>query len=75
VTADLLERDRELKTLNTPLDTVTSRQGRVAVIAGEAGIGKTALVEYFMLPDMIRSTTLFHLRFIGDLSAPRNVRS
>jgi DNA-binding CsgD family transcriptional regulator/tetratricopeptide (TPR) repeat protein len=44
----LLERERELATLNALLDECAAGQGRVAVISGEAGIGKTALVEHFL---------------------------
>jgi DNA-binding CsgD family transcriptional regulator len=42
---NLLERDRELAVLSTLLDSITAGQGRIAVVSGEAGIGKTSLVE------------------------------
>ncbi len=42
---DLLERERELASLAALLDETTAGRGRVAVIHGEAGIGKTSLVE------------------------------
>jgi predicted ATPase len=42
----LLERDQEVAALAALLDESVSGQGRVAVISGEAGIGKTALVEH-----------------------------
>jgi DNA-binding NarL/FixJ family response regulator len=47
-TSDLLERSRQLDALGAMLDAVrgTSR-GRVALVAGEAGAGKTALVRRF----------------------------
>src|SRR4051794_5381978 len=45
---NLLERDRELAVLNTLLDEIAAGQGRVAVVSGEAGIGKTSLVERFL---------------------------
>ncbi len=45
---DLVERDRELAALNALLDEIISDQGRIALIAGEAGIGKTSLVERFL---------------------------
>jgi DNA-binding CsgD family transcriptional regulator len=48
MTADLLERDRELLALDTLLGEVMTGQGRIALISGEAGIGKTALVERFV---------------------------
>lgn len=44
----LLERAGELDALAGALATVTSsRQGRIALVAGEAGIGKTALLRHF----------------------------
>src|SRR5262249_4099652 len=42
----LLERDQEVAALAALLDATVSGQGRVAVISGEAGIGKTALVDH-----------------------------
>lgn len=42
----LLERDQEVATLVALVDECVGGQGRVAVISGEAGIGKTALVEH-----------------------------
>jgi DNA-binding CsgD family transcriptional regulator/tetratricopeptide (TPR) repeat protein len=44
----LLERDRELAALDALLDQIAAGQGRIALISGEAGIGKTALVERFL---------------------------
>lgn len=44
---DLLERERFLGDLATLLGDVAARGGRTAVVSGEAGIGKTALVERF----------------------------
>jgi DNA-binding CsgD family transcriptional regulator/tetratricopeptide (TPR) repeat protein len=46
MTAILLEREHELATLVAGLDETTKGQGHVFVISGEAGIGKTALVEH-----------------------------
>jgi DNA-binding CsgD family transcriptional regulator/tetratricopeptide (TPR) repeat protein len=46
--ANLLERDHELATLHTLLGEATAGAGRIALISGEAGIGKTALVERFI---------------------------
>src|SRR5579863_10312781 len=44
----LLERSPELNALELALATVTSGgRGRIALIAGEAGIGKTALLRQF----------------------------
>jgi DNA-binding CsgD family transcriptional regulator len=45
---NLLERDRELAALAAQLEETTTGQGRIALISGEAGIGKTALVERFI---------------------------
>ena len=44
----LLERDPYLDQLSDLLRTATSAQGRTVLISGEAGIGKTALVEQFV---------------------------
>jgi DNA-binding CsgD family transcriptional regulator/tRNA A37 threonylcarbamoyladenosine biosynthesis protein TsaE len=43
----LLERENQLKTLNNLFTSVQSGNGKVAVITGEAGIGKTSLIEEF----------------------------
>jgi DNA-binding CsgD family transcriptional regulator/tetratricopeptide (TPR) repeat protein len=44
---ELLERDLFLRELDTALKEVVLGQGRVALVSGEAGIGKTSLVEHF----------------------------
>ncbi len=44
---DLLERDRHLDALGRWLREATAGQGRLVLIGGEAGVGKTALVECF----------------------------
>ncbi|HRE29553.1 MAG TPA: AAA family ATPase, partial [Anaerolineales bacterium] len=44
----LLERAGELETLAATWDQVTAGSGRVVLVSGEAGIGKTALVEAFV---------------------------
>lgn len=43
----LLERDSFLGQLDTTLQEVVTGQGRLALVSGEAGIGKTSLVDYF----------------------------
>ncbi len=45
---DLLERDHCFDQLSELLRTATTGNGRTVLISGEAGIGKTALVEQFM---------------------------
>jgi predicted ATPase len=45
---DLLERDEELAALHTLLEEVVAGPGRIALVSGEAGIGKTTLVERFL---------------------------
>lgn len=44
---ELLERERFLQALSAALSRVVAGSGHTAVISGEAGIGKTALVEHF----------------------------
>jgi DNA-binding CsgD family transcriptional regulator/tetratricopeptide (TPR) repeat protein len=48
MTGDLLERDRELAALDALLSETETDQGRIAIVSGEAGIGKTSLVERFL---------------------------
>lgn len=45
---NLLERDASLKTLTDALRGAAAGTGRIALVYGEAGIGKTALVENFL---------------------------
>ncbi len=45
---NLLERERELAALDALLGEVAANQGRIALVTGEAGIGKTSLVERFL---------------------------
>jgi predicted ATPase len=45
---DLLERDEQLRRLNDALAQAAAGRGRIVVIAGEAGGGKTSLVERFI---------------------------
>src|SRR4051794_11515682 len=44
----LLERDELLTVLKDALDSATTRQGRLVVLTGEAGAGKSALVRAFL---------------------------
>lgn len=45
---DLLERDHNFDQLSELLRTAITDNGRIVLISGEAGIGKTALVEQFV---------------------------
>jgi predicted ATPase len=55
--ANLLERDAFLLTLVQQLGQVQAGQGRVALVSGEASVGKTSLVERFLeqQPESIRA--------------------
>lgn len=44
----LLERDSDLSLLAAALDEATAGQGRIALVSGEAGIGKTSLISHFI---------------------------
>lgn len=46
--AELLERDEFLLTLNQSLRQAVEGRGRIVLVSGEAGIGKTSLVECFV---------------------------
>ena len=52
---DIIERDQQLKGLADAWRQVKSGKGRIALISGEAGIGKTSLVERFV-SEQARST-------------------
>lgn len=47
----LLERDSYLEVLNSSLDRIAGGAGRVVLISGEAGIGKTSLIQQFATAD------------------------
>jgi DNA-binding CsgD family transcriptional regulator/tetratricopeptide (TPR) repeat protein len=46
--AHLLERDQHVQVLDEALRQAAAGHGRVTVVSGEAGIGKTSLVEHFL---------------------------
>ena len=46
--SDVLERDDEIAYLHEQFDEASDGRGRVVFIAGEAGVGKTALVQQFL---------------------------
>ncbi|MBX9245264.1 AAA family ATPase [Actinotalea ferrariae] len=52
----LMEREHALRALADALDDVRDGRGRVVLVSGEAGIGKTSLVEHFLarLPGDVR---------------------
>src|SRR5690242_7172820 len=56
---ELLERDSFLLTLDDLLSQATAGHGRVALISGEAGIGKTSLVERFLEQRQAPTRTLW----------------
>src|SRR4029450_12233465 len=45
---ELLERDHALCQLDAALEDATAGQGRIVLVSGEAGIGKTSLIERFI---------------------------
>jgi DNA-binding CsgD family transcriptional regulator/tetratricopeptide (TPR) repeat protein len=65
----LLERDDALATLAQARDAAARGEGRVAVVTGEPGIGKTTLVSRFLADAGERSRVL--LGTCDDLSIPR----
>ena len=47
---ELLERDHELQALAVALGEATAGEGRIVLVSGEAGIGKTSFVDRFIVP-------------------------
>ena len=45
---ELLERDQDLHKLAASFDEVVAGRGRIALVSGEAGIGKTSFVDHFI---------------------------
>ena len=55
---ELLERDAPLRSLAGSLREAAARDGRISLVYGEAGIGKTALVEGFLAAHCAEARTL-----------------
>src|SRR5262245_10203195 len=55
----LLEREPALEALAATLDEAAAGQGRVALVYGEAGIGKTSLVDRFAHAPGVAARTLW----------------
>jgi predicted ATPase len=66
---ELLERELSLRALNSALAEATLGSGRVVLIGGEAGIGRTSLVEYFT--QKLSPTICFLWGACDDLFTPR----
>lgn len=65
----LLERDLELALLTQLLEGLDETGGRVVLIRGEAGIGKSALVRELL--GAIEDTVRVHVGFCDDLDTPQ----
>ncbi|HFQ93545.1 MAG TPA: ATP-binding protein, partial [Anaerolineae bacterium] len=69
---ELFERDAPLRELETALQEAVGGNGRIVLISGEAGIGKTSLVEHFAQNQTCRALwgmcdALFTPRPLGPL--------
>jgi predicted ATPase len=65
---DLLERDVELDELTSLLERVASAEGYLVLLGGEAGVGKTALVNH--LCDRAGATVRVLIGTCDPLSTP-----
>ena len=65
----LLERQRELETLNRCLQDARATAGKLVLVAGEAGLGKSSLVEHFALEHRREARTVWGA--CDALSTPR----
>ncbi|MGH8925378.1 MAG: ATP-binding protein [Acidimicrobiia bacterium] len=65
----LLERETQIDTLVHLLDEAGQGRGSLALVAGEAGVGKTSLVK--ALADMVRNRSLVLVGACDPLSTPR----
>ena len=69
LTMMLLEREKELDLLNGLFDELPTSGGKIVLIRGEAGIGKTSLVNSFI--DGVRDIATIRVGFCDDLETPR----
>ena len=67
--AALLEREEALSTLEAAFGAVVAGRGGVALVSGEAGIGKTSLVRAFVATERRATRVLFGA--CDDLAVPR----
>lgn len=65
----LLEREKELSLLTDMLEDLGDSGGKVVLIRGEAGIGKSSLVERFLAS--VEDQTHIHIGFCDDLQTPQ----
>ncbi len=65
----LLDRDRELDAMSALLDGVGSSGGKVLLVRGEAGIGKSTLVDAFV--ERHADAAHVHIGFCDDLLTPQ----
>jgi DNA-binding CsgD family transcriptional regulator/tetratricopeptide (TPR) repeat protein len=65
----LAERDKELDSLAALVESATSQRGQLVLVAGEAGIGKSALLEAFVTQSQPHTKTLWG--YCDDLTTPR----
>ncbi|MGH9033701.1 MAG: AAA family ATPase, partial [Acidimicrobiia bacterium] len=66
---ELLERDAQLSLLGEALQSAAEGHGRVALVSGDAGIGKTSLARAFVERHQDRARMLWGI--CDDLSTPR----
>jgi predicted ATPase len=65
----LLEREQELGLLSDMLEDLADAGGRVVLIRGEAGIGKSSLVKTFLAS--VEGRAHIHIGFCDDLETPQ----
>jgi predicted ATPase len=65
----VLERDAELRRLHSLLGDLDSQGGRVVLVRGEAGVGKSALISQFI--DSVRDETYVLVGICDDLVTPQ----